>query len=774
MSEQPQKRHFELKDEKSAKFWEVSLEGVTVSVRYGKIGATGQIQSKSFGDAAAARSHADKLVAEKTGKGYVESGRVVQPESTTAAESQPRAPSLPAKKAAGRKPAVLNPAKDPETSPEALRRLLGQDDATSRLLAAHPKADAQLLEELSHSSDKATRRSVCLNANAGKEVLLRLAPQFPGDFFKNPGFDWMLLEDPDLLFKLGQGVLKNILKRPDCPLSFLQWAATHGSEQEQLAVAMNPSASVEVIARLRKKKGAVQTAAVGRSDAGGDVDLEKTFRDEVGQALASLDRDDVRSAWKRGLLGPAQWPQLNASSRAWVLGLDTTVFAVGALPEVAERLSVLADPQPRAVVARHQATAPEILSRLATDKNFEVRAAVARNPACPADLMSLLASDRVTEVRAAVARNPACPADLMSSLARDPIVEVRGALAAHRKVTQDLLERLAKDEIKRVRDGASAVLKVRLKQPATHPGTPAEQLTLLAASKTGTVRCAVAGNPGTPDAALRYLASNANTAIWQEIAGNPGAADDLRGIAYGHCVAAAAPAKLLDHVLDPDCPPAHRLLAAARLWRHRQPWDDKSQDPEQRKALRALGSVVSNMDDTTLVEAFLRDCVDFWLNPSDSRFGRACGRLELTNIAAEQVEACAASKMRALRLIGLAHRKTAPELLAKRSKSTDWVERLAIARNPSVPPNLLAALNRDPHSLVARQAQVTEKFKAEDRSTQDELLAYLSPSIDLGELVQLVCKRLPNACPGRFPAHRGGRPCQSAQNWVSEMVFETR
>lgn len=65
-------RLFEYQDEKSAKFWEVTTQGVTVTVRYGKIGTTGQSQTKELADAAAAAKHVAKLVAEKTGKGYVE------------------------------------------------------------------------------------------------------------------------------------------------------------------------------------------------------------------------------------------------------------------------------------------------------------------------------------------------------------------------------------------------------------------------------------------------------------------------------------------------------------------------------------------------------------------------------------------------------------------------------------------------------------------------------------------------------------------------------
>jgi DNA ligase-1 len=66
------KRYFEFTDEKSSKFWEIALDDTSVTVRYGKIGASGQTQTKTFADAAAAQKHHDKLVEEKTEKGYVE------------------------------------------------------------------------------------------------------------------------------------------------------------------------------------------------------------------------------------------------------------------------------------------------------------------------------------------------------------------------------------------------------------------------------------------------------------------------------------------------------------------------------------------------------------------------------------------------------------------------------------------------------------------------------------------------------------------------------
>jgi DNA ligase-1 len=71
-AEQAGVRYFELVEGKSNKFWEISVDDCEVTVRYGRIGASGTSKLKAFDDADAARAHADKLIQEKTGKGYIE------------------------------------------------------------------------------------------------------------------------------------------------------------------------------------------------------------------------------------------------------------------------------------------------------------------------------------------------------------------------------------------------------------------------------------------------------------------------------------------------------------------------------------------------------------------------------------------------------------------------------------------------------------------------------------------------------------------------------
>ena len=67
-------RYFEFVEGTSNKFWEIRLDGTSVITRYGKIGTAGQATTKAFDSKAQAFKELDKLVNEKTKKGYEERG----------------------------------------------------------------------------------------------------------------------------------------------------------------------------------------------------------------------------------------------------------------------------------------------------------------------------------------------------------------------------------------------------------------------------------------------------------------------------------------------------------------------------------------------------------------------------------------------------------------------------------------------------------------------------------------------------------------------------
>jgi len=143
---------------------------------------------------------------------------------------------------------------DATAEPADLTAMLGRSRLIDRRLAQHPRAAAEMLELLARSADRGTRRNVASNPQTPKATLLRLAPAFPGEFFLNPVFDLLLLEDPTLLNELPASVFKNILRRPDCPASFLNWAASCGNAFLQLAVAGRADTPEDLLRRIASSR----------------------------------------------------------------------------------------------------------------------------------------------------------------------------------------------------------------------------------------------------------------------------------------------------------------------------------------------------------------------------------------------------------------------------------------------------------------------------------------------------------------------------------------
>lgn len=128
-------RRFEYLDDKSAKFWEIEQSGTDLNIRWGRIGTAGQSQTKNFADAAKAAAAMQKLVTEKTGKGYAETATAAgaaigtapaRPAAAQPAQETPHAP--PAATSAAGTPA---PPPQPPAAPAE-----GLDDQIDRAFEA--------------------------------------------------------------------------------------------------------------------------------------------------------------------------------------------------------------------------------------------------------------------------------------------------------------------------------------------------------------------------------------------------------------------------------------------------------------------------------------------------------------------------------------------------------------------------------------------------------------------------------------------------------------
>lgn len=569
MTAEHQKRYFEFKDDKSAKFWEVSIDGGAVMVRYGKIGAAGQCQTKEFADAGAASKHTDKLVAEKVGKGYVEQGSSTPSEPLEAAKPVSQAPALKVARAGSRKPAAPNPARDPDASPQVLLGLVGKDDVTDRLLAAHPMADAQLLERLSHSSDAATRRSVTKNPNTPQQAFVRLGQQFPKEFLSNPMLDLLLLESPTLMEQVPEALLVRLLKQADCPVSLLTWASAHPQAKVQLAVAMNPSAGLAAKARLTQSQHADVLEAVRPAVVDVGHPPEGAFEQAVRERLGSMAWSELEEAWQAGDIGPAQWNALPLDFRlhrtaggfwfgqgaavvrlicdlGWSVaevqtrlpkidGWTTLARSLTTPVSVLEVLSKDSAADVRQSVAGNPNTPVFLLKALTEDSDASVRGSVARNPNTPAPILAELAKDSHNDVRSLVAEDPRTPVSALLVLGKDRECSVRCGVSANPRTPESVMEVLAKDSDRDVRQSLARNLHapapvlnelvqegaVRVREAvAQNPSSPASALDALSKDLRASVRMAVAKNPACPAPTLEALAEDADLSIRDAVAQN--------------------------------------------------------------------------------------------------------------------------------------------------------------------------------------------------------------------------------------------------------------
>ncbi|MDX8140677.1 DUF4132 domain-containing protein [Lentzea sp. BCCO 10_0061] len=110
-------RRWELVANGSAKFWEIGQDGATVTVRFGRLGTTGQTQTKELASAEAADAHVAKLVAEKEKKGY-------RPEPTTEPQQ----------------PAAIEPASRPAPQQDTASQHPAQELAAGQKTATDPAA----------------------------------------------------------------------------------------------------------------------------------------------------------------------------------------------------------------------------------------------------------------------------------------------------------------------------------------------------------------------------------------------------------------------------------------------------------------------------------------------------------------------------------------------------------------------------------------------------------------------------------------------------------
>lgn len=130
--------------------------------------------------------------------------------------------------------------------------MVGVSDRMDSKIAQHSQVASSTLKKLVLSRSALVLRNVVLNAACPKETLLKLAPKFPNEFFANPAFPLLLLEEPDLFSRLPITVVKSILKSRDCPASIIDWAMRSGGSSHALALAGREDLPIPMLRKIAK------------------------------------------------------------------------------------------------------------------------------------------------------------------------------------------------------------------------------------------------------------------------------------------------------------------------------------------------------------------------------------------------------------------------------------------------------------------------------------------------------------------------------------------
>ncbi len=274
------KRYFEFSEGTSQKFWEVWVDGNKVLTRYGKIGAAGQTTVKDEGSAAGSQKLYDKLIREKTGKGYAEKGGAP-------AAAAPAAPAAPAKKVEKTAPAKTAPAPAALAVVEpGFRRFEFSEGTSNKFWEVKVEGEQQIVRFGKIGTPGQTKEKDFDGAGEAKADTKKLIAEKTGKGYlevgvkkvpSNPALEAAIAANPD--------DAKNWRV-------FADWLLEQGEPwAEMIALAVQGKPNQKKQGEVAKELlGSLEADIVWKNGVIAELDLQPDDVDEEGQMEATLER----------------------------------------------------------------------------------------------------------------------------------------------------------------------------------------------------------------------------------------------------------------------------------------------------------------------------------------------------------------------------------------------------------------------------------------------------------------------------------------------------
>lgn len=410
-------------------------------------------------------------------------------------------------------------------------------------VAKHPQALVSTLKQLAKDSSSQVQEAVINNPKTPKALKKSLlaAKSTNHVYHISSGFR----------AKDKQQSLERESQDPNTSLNRLTELAKSSDSIIRCYVAKNPSIPVEVLIELvRDSDIQVRECAL--------KNINVPYLEEHQRMLIPEEYQQMILGYYRLLLAQVQAEEITKTNEL----LAQRPHSYYALAQVVEQ----GDQKAKLIAARSNKTPIQILEQLAKDPDETVRQVVLQNTnlplhsllylagdkslnvrlwllyksshnktPTPIQLLEILAQDESEQVRAKVAEHPDTPVEILMRLANDTSREVKTKLTANPNTPVTILTRLGLEEnlvnqrnpntpgivlAQAVKSMSSKNLADFIKHPVKGSQMPVETLSQLASHTDSSVRYRVACHPNTPATILRQLARDSYVATVRAVASN--------------------------------------------------------------------------------------------------------------------------------------------------------------------------------------------------------------------------------------------------------------
>lgn len=197
-------------------------------------------------------------------------------------------------------------AKGKKSTPDQLKGLLGISDEIDLLLAKHPNATAEMLDDICmrQSFDDKICGAALAHPNISPEQLLNVGYEYPMAMFRNPALPSIMQSRKNFLGEFTGEALEESFKK-DIPLFVVDWLLSHGKAEYQVIFISAPKRTPEILEKFRSSKYSKVVATLLDKDA----NTYLAWATDLGldtAAIAQLSAAEIRlniDAWVGWLVG---------------------------------------------------------------------------------------------------------------------------------------------------------------------------------------------------------------------------------------------------------------------------------------------------------------------------------------------------------------------------------------------------------------------------------------------------------------------------------------